>query len=369
MQCLESAKANDSIAYLRFWFRNPLEDENRSRDASMADAHSSDDDEDDGGVRIARQEGSPDMCRRSPDPAGPGADEVSTTYMAGSEEHHEATSRSSSGISTDLEHTASDTIFDAPIHQGSHSSASSVEPANEAIANADPVEVEAVVSCTSDGLVVVIRRARPLVPQAVGATEPVNYTNGLFASPWALDPVVPAGMPEDAVPKAAVPPGTESDPAGFMTAIRDVAVFAWSLAGINGTLTDLSRGQPSGESQPPGGLPIWDPSSNADPENLYNGFSGGTHRPITDEQLLSGFSEITIPASKQSLPNKAGQRSDHTTDESSSEDEILWKRAPTMPEFRRPPRRAHREAFGEDATIKEEEEERADSVRRRRTDP
>jgi hypothetical protein len=40
-------------------------------------------------------------------------------------------------------------------------------------------------------------------------------------------------MPPDArdinAPLAAEPPGTEPDPADFIAAIREVAVFAWSL--------------------------------------------------------------------------------------------------------------------------------------------
>jgi hypothetical protein len=52
IRCLEGAKANDSIAYLRFWFRNPLQGETRNEDVQMQDARSSDEDEDDGGVQL-----------------------------------------------------------------------------------------------------------------------------------------------------------------------------------------------------------------------------------------------------------------------------------------------------------------------------
>jgi len=51
VRCLESAKSNDSIAYLRFWFRNPLLEE-RNRAASRDETQSSGEDEDDGGVRL-----------------------------------------------------------------------------------------------------------------------------------------------------------------------------------------------------------------------------------------------------------------------------------------------------------------------------
>ena len=45
----------------------------------------------------------------------------------------------------------------------------------------------------------------------------------------------------------------------IMASIREVGVFAWALAGINGSLEKYSRGKPKGESQPPGGLPVWSP--------------------------------------------------------------------------------------------------------------
>src|SRR5271156_4371806 len=64
VQCLERAKANDSIAYLRFWFRNPLLEDDGSRNVPMAD---SDEDEGDGGVRIVRPQTSPDAAIESSD--------------------------------------------------------------------------------------------------------------------------------------------------------------------------------------------------------------------------------------------------------------------------------------------------------------
>jgi hypothetical protein len=48
----------------------------------------------------------------------------------------------------------------------------------------------------------------------------------------------------------------------FMQSIRDVAVFAWALTGINGSLVDYARGKPLGESQPPEGFPVWNPLPN-----------------------------------------------------------------------------------------------------------
>lgn len=46
-----------------------------------------------------------------------------------------------------------------------------------------------------------------------------------------------------------------------MRSIRDVAVFAWPVVGINGNLATFSRGMPGSGAQPPDGLPVWDPDA------------------------------------------------------------------------------------------------------------
>lgn len=194
VRCLESAKSNDSIAYLRFWFRDPLQD-----DVDMAGY-------------------------TTPDPT-------------------------------------------------------------------PSVELEAVVSCTSDGLVVILRRARHPIPSAALPAQPVPaYSNGLFAAPWALEPVFSRGVtnldestvshavyPEekttlcrdDSIPSIAtpsvstvtatnLPPQSETRPSGsggpqahnLMDTIRDVAVFAWGIIGINRSLGQYKCGTPTGHAQP-----------------------------------------------------------------------------------------------------------------------
>lgn len=208
IQCLEGAKANDSIAYLRFWFRNPLQDAQSERS----------------------------------------------------------------------------------------------------------IELEAVVSCTSDGLVVILRRARAPIPTATPLITPaLSHSSGIFAAPWAPSPVfsygatprlpaqapVPvANQPEirgtfcrDAIasgsagPHAAHPEvkttlcregmesssgsasdsvygsnGTSRAPGGpgetgphsyrLMDTIREVAVFAWGIVGINRGLEQYKCGTPTGNAHP-----------------------------------------------------------------------------------------------------------------------
>jgi len=367
VRCLERAKANDSIAYLRFWFRNPLLEDDGSRNVSMAD---SDEDEDDGGVRVVRPQASPDGAIESSDSSrserndDPTPARLHPTYAG-------ENSRSSSGSSTDFERRDSNRIFDPPATQRSRSSASSTSPADPVRLNLERIEVEAVVSCSSDGLVVILRRARPLIPQAAHATEPVNYDHGVFAAPWALEPIVAERALDGGIPDAAVAPGSELGPSPVMRAIRDVAAFAWSLTGINGAMVDLAHGKPSGEALPPGGLPIWDPSANADPENQYNGFSGSAYRPINQAQV-DRLTKVGVRDGVDdgiTSPIKEDTKSPKAIEESSSEDEVVWKRAPTMPEWRRPPRRAHRDAFGSEADTKEnEDEDKASNSQRRRLD-
>ncbi|KAL9125232.1 MAG: hypothetical protein Q9217_005534 [Psora testacea] len=284
VKCLESAKANDSIAYLRFWFRDPRQDEPRTdRDEHMSDDQSSGDD-DDGGVHLAElidhdgnenaiTTGSSNSMRSS----------VERDAQSAHPPNHN--SRSSSGNSI-----ANDAIFDQP-EGGQQSRTSSISTPDEPRASRQPwspgpiqVELEAVVSCTSDGLVVVLRRARPFVPHVAAPTTetPTHpYTNGLFASPWANDPILPdmdrrSNPLPDSVQATQFPINPTAQQANtaathgpasedFMNSIREVAVFAWSLTGINGSLAQYSRGTPSGESQPES-LPVWDPYGTATPE-------------------------------------------------------------------------------------------------------
>jgi len=95
-----------------------------------------------------------------------------------------------------------------------------------------------------------------------------------FAAPWGADPIRPHvhqfnpqypfrhGLLAPQLP-AGGPPIDE-----FMMSIREVAVFAWSLTGINGNIATYGHGTPRGESLPPGGLPIWDPYAQPNPGYL-----------------------------------------------------------------------------------------------------
>ena len=284
VKCLESAKANDSIAYLRFWFRDPREEYAEDHDEIMSDTHSSD--EDDGGIHLnGRMDtqstdhngNSEHMNSGSRSSVESGVGLAPSGTSTGGRESME---RSSSGNSTDLDGNAAHTIFDqsSTVYSSTSSLSSSAPgqsrenpppPAYPVQMPAREIELEAVVSCTSDGLVVVLRAARPFLPNSVRpphrTTEP-TYVNGLFASPWAMQPIMPESPGSNGFHYRDVPampnlsqPTYFTQPENFMQSIRDVAVFAWSLTGINGSLAQYSRGTPFGEAQPPGGMPVWDP--------------------------------------------------------------------------------------------------------------
>lgn len=170
----------------------------------------------------------------------------------------------------------------------SRSSTSSVINSPRSDARDEPIELEAVISCTSDGLVVCLRRARPMLPGAMPVARPAQSYNGVYAAPWATQPVFHPAPPQiPHYPLGACHPNSMQQIAqpsqlqnAFMQSIRDVAVFAWALTGINGSLVDYARGQPVGESQPATGFPIWNPLP--DPGSL------GKHNTDTPSGYASG---------------------------------------------------------------------------------
>ncbi|KAK4958701.1 hypothetical protein LTR28_005365 [Elasticomyces elasticus] len=132
-----------------------------------------------------------------------------------------------------------------------------------------------------------------MIPHPLQRPSQPVYANGLFAAPWASEPVLPpintrpgygyhSNFAPALGPHSAHRDGFVNgnrggpDQMDFMSAIRDQAIFAWALTGINGTLAEFSTGKPTGESQPKGGLPIWatDPIKRED-SHSNNGFVGG----------------------------------------------------------------------------------------------
>lgn len=171
-KCLESAKANESIAYLRFWFKDPRSELNEARRQERDDAEEMDGDGDDTG---------------------------------GSAVPGELDAKDSQGMDIDEP--------PAPRNRGAYGAGNGGRDENGDVLRrgARPsrrcrrrpqvpqtFELEAVVSCTSDGLVVVLRRARPPIPNPQPPVMPAafNFENGLFAAPWGLQPIEPYISPE-----------------------------------------------------------------------------------------------------------------------------------------------------------------------------
>ncbi|KAL5117106.1 hypothetical protein ACEQ8H_004931 [Pleosporales sp. CAS-2024a] len=263
VRCLESAKGNDSIAYMRFFFRDPrqpdppadLTSEDSENDMMTDRTTSEEEDESEGSLLHAPSNADE-----------PNARSVSHAPSSLQQQHDSldppSLPRLNSGDST-LARDSHHGVFgeDAP-HA---SSASSMQSSPNPEPRNGPIELEAVVSCTSDGLVVCLRRARSLIPRALPAAQPTPY-NGIYAAPWASQPLFHPPPPQyPPYPLGAVHPQMQQAAPSlqfqnaFMQSIRDVAVFAWALTGINGSLAEYARGTPIGESQPPEGLPVWNP--------------------------------------------------------------------------------------------------------------
>jgi hypothetical protein len=339
-KCLESAKANDSIAYLRFWSRDPR----RLEDFEDEEGDDADEDEDE------QEENNGNTPRMNLDNIDGWTEGVSSSYG----QHLPGSRRSSDSegggvrlhgqmdmdspqrpsppikIEPDIEmqnggftstvplvasQTAGSSGFSSAVgtttsqSSAAWSSSTSPEPRGSTTPRAPrgtrrrcvipSVELEAVVSCTSDGLVVILRRARPPIPDLRPPLAPFAFDNGLFAAPWGQHPIRPHYSPEvlynfrspylpqhmplrENVKAAGGPPLDQ-----LMNSIRDVAVFAWAVVGINGNLASYSRGLPVGESQPVDGLPIWDPAAS---QSSYLGPENQAARRWLNQQLHDGAS-------------------------------------------------------------------------------
>lgn len=249
VKCLEAAKGNDSIAYLRFMLRDPRQDDppeqfsSESEDESMTDVSVSEDE----------SQSSEDIHGRS----------LPNTISNG---HHSSMDASGEDTPVNMRTNSNAASNQSYGHSSSSSRRAQRSPESDTYSQAreEPIELEAVVSCTSDGLVVCIRRARPMVPNAQLPSAQTSEYHGTFAAPWAAQPVFQPALPQPLpYPLGAQHPSMAQVPLApaqnaFMQSIRDVAVFAWALVGINGSLADHSVGKPVGESQPPDGFPVWD---------------------------------------------------------------------------------------------------------------
>jgi len=147
--------------------------------------------------------------------------------------------------------------------------------------------------------VVILRRARPRIPQPQQILPPIEA----FA-PWGVNPIRPHQyQPDPRFPFQHGPDAPRYAPGGppleeFLNVIREVGCFAWSLVGINGNIGAYSRGVPRGEAIPPDGMPIWDPYAQpkpdyAPPENQavqrWAREASSFHYPVQEENSRNRF--------------------------------------------------------------------------------
>jgi len=266
IQCLESAKANESIAYLRFNFRDPrLEREDRLIEESEEEQE------------WERADSTSDSERGGARPVDTAMDVDNDNEMGGTTGTDHRFGDRDSSSPTGLPRSTSSSNRAISILRSSATGAGTPPRIPRRGSNGQTistVELEAVVSCTSDGLVVVLRRARPPIPDSHLPLIPAfNFENGMCAAPWGQRPIEPYVPPEllytfrpplrpqymplrENVKAAGGPPIDQA-----LRSIREAAVFAWPLTGINGRLADYGHGDPTAGAQPPDGLPIWDPSA------------------------------------------------------------------------------------------------------------
>lgn len=278
VRCLEGAKANDSIAYLRFWSKDPRRPEDivDSQRGTSTDVESdaattikSEDLEDEDLDHLplrARAENAPDgptsvHHRMDTDGHGRPSPPIKVERDLKMEDDGVPIKRSSS-------EPPARRISELPSRSPSAASqASEMSGGDDRSRYPVPsVELEAVVSCTSDGLVVVIRRARPPMP-GLEPPRPPAAEAGLFAAPWAQQPIHPAYQDDGMADGRYAMHSNLQQPQGpplesLMRSIRDVAVFAWALVGINENIAMHGNGAPQGEAipsdwvPPPNGYPV-----------------------------------------------------------------------------------------------------------------
>ncbi|KAI1209876.1 uncharacterized protein F4807DRAFT_76707 [Annulohypoxylon truncatum] len=324
IKCLESAKANDSIAYLRFWYRDPrreedFEDEDEDEDDGENDEDDEEAEQEQNGKLADSDVITPDIhvyAENAMDVDIDGVCDLKT--KTGTSVSPELSKKiiidedSPNELFTSLPENRRHQTSEDACHQNS-GSARRMNGRRSRRRNPIPTfELEAVVSCTSDGLVVVLRKARPPIPSLHPPLLPVDFENGLFAAPWSEQPIRPYYPPEhfytfrppllpqymplrEHVKTAGGPPIDQ-----LMRSIRDVAVFAWALVGINGNLAAYGRGVPRESSQPQDGLLAWDPVTS---KSSYRSLEPQPPQQCATSSSESHSTEAIVPADPRYVSN------------------------------------------------------------------
>ncbi|KAI0460249.1 hypothetical protein F5B21DRAFT_138865 [Xylaria acuta] len=182
IKCLENAKANDSIAYLRFWSRDPRVEENFEGDEGDLEMEDLEDEisenDSDGGVRlndsvdVSMDDKLNSFTKRGADHSP----RINQPMPVGKPSAH-----GSSAALASRSRTARTQGAQGPrVHRELQARRRELIPTRE---------LEAVVSCTSDGLVMVLRKARPPIPSLHLPMLPTDFENSLLAGPWNEHPI------------------------------------------------------------------------------------------------------------------------------------------------------------------------------------
>lgn len=278
LRCLEGAKENDSIAYLRFWSRDPREEAEPMQDEVAEDGF-----DEQAGLRDSEGGGAQLDVQMEIDQDDLSLVDIKQEFDSSMEDSGIRTSTALSsasnlavpGLASGTENLVAFAAFAPSASAGTQGARSNGSPGSRRPRRREvlpSIELEAVVSCTSDGLVVVLRKARPRIPALHPPQQlPLDFENGLFAAPWAQQPIrpyvppetvytfQPPLLPQDNVKTAEGPPLDQ-----LMRSIRDVAVFAWALVGINDNFSAYGRGIPRGEAQPQDSRAAWDHQAGGD---------------------------------------------------------------------------------------------------------
>ncbi|KAL5612606.1 hypothetical protein BROUX41_004299 [Berkeleyomyces rouxiae] len=206
--CLENAKANDSLAYLRFLYYHPRMDDDQNFQEDSYDEYSYDDNDchdyeyDDyryhdytnetHGIRRSIEDTIPMQSRNdSSSNAAPIKSESSPSPKRRRLQNTAWRSATSYPPSSAINpSSAIPEVLGAMEAEGESSWLS--RPARRRRSSPrqlHSIEVEAVISCTSDGVGVVIRRARPPIPtaQPLRPPPPPGYSRDIAASPYGSD--------------------------------------------------------------------------------------------------------------------------------------------------------------------------------------
>ncbi|BFZ53814.1 hypothetical protein PYCC9005_000845 [Savitreella phatthalungensis] len=196
IDAIDRAKQNDSVAYMRFGWRNPFNPGSTSGAAQV------------------------DSPVDTPEDSHSGSDSPSvlSTVLSGGMSAVAAAAAAAAGTQTSAHSSrrAASTL--------SRSTREESTPSSTSREDVPQLDVEGILSCSSDGLILVLRRASPFRTAAP--------STGLFAVPWST------------IPLYAPPPSTDSAQSEMMDSIQQVGVFVWGLATNDEVVRLHARGTP-----------------------------------------------------------------------------------------------------------------------------